>query len=156
MADIREQILARLVVVCQGVTGISAVARNKLDVPGLVRPAVLINGGAEQLLSRAPAARFSEVQLMELTPQVLLLARADDGNEAGTLLSLYRNRVVVAVLGDGPGSPPGGTLRDLVTRNGGIRYEGCAEPELTPESKEPRLELQFVFTYPLKLSDITA
>lgn len=156
MADIREQILARLVVVCQGVTGIAAVARNKLDVPGLVRPAVLINGGAEQLLTRHERARFSQVQLMDLTPQVLLLVRADDGNEAGTLLSLYRNRVVAAVLDDGFGSPVSGTLRELVTTNGGIRYEGCAEPELTPESKEPRLELQFVFTYPLKLSDLAA
>lgn len=150
MADIREQILLRLVAVCAAVSGIQAAARNRLDVPALQRPAVLINGGGEQLLSSPrPAARFGQVQLMELTPQITLLVRSDDGNEAGALLSLYRSRLAAAILGDT-------SLRSLVTTNGGIRYEGCAEPDPIPESKEARLELQIAFTYPLKLSDLAA
>lgn len=146
MADIREQILARLVTVC-AVTGIVAVARNRLDVPLTQRPAVLINGGGEEVLTRSPGARFGQVQMMDLTPQITVLVRADTGDEAGSLLSLFRSRVVNAVLSDA-------TLRTLVTTNGGIRYEGCSEPDPLPESKEPRIELQVVFTYPLKLSDL--
>lgn len=149
MADIREQILARLVTVCAGVTGVVSVGRNLTDVPLMQRPAVMINGGAEQLLTRHERARFSQVQMMELTPHVILLVRADTGAEAGALMSLLRGRLVNAILADA-------TLRALVTTNGGIRYEGCSENEPTPESKEPRLELQIVFTYPLKLSDLAA
>lgn len=141
--------MARLVTVCAGATGVVTVGRNLTDVPLMARPAVTINGGAEQMVSSPrPAARFSQVQIMELTPQVLLLVRSDTGPEAGSLMSLFRGRLVNAILADA-------TLRGLVTTNGGIRYEGCNEIEPTPESKEPRLELQFVFTYPLKLSDLT-
>lgn len=150
MADIREQILARLVTVCEGVTGIVSVGRNLTDVPLMARPAVTINGGAEQMISSPPpGARFSQVQLMELTPGITLLLRADTGAEAGSLMSLFRGRLVNAILSDA-------TLRSLVTTNGAIRYEGCNEVDPTPESKEPRLELQFVFAYPLRLSDLAA
>lgn len=150
MADIREQILARLVTVCAGVTGIVSAGRNLTDVLLMSRPAVTINGGAEQMVSSPrPAARFSQVQLMELTPGIMLLVRSDTGTEAGSLMSLFRGRLVNAILSDA-------TLRTLVTTNGGIRYEGCNEVDPTPESKEPRLEINIVFTYPLKLSDLSA
>jgi len=150
VADIREQILARLVTVCAGVTGIVSTGRNLTDVPLMQRPAVTINGGAEEMVSSPrPNARFSQVQLMDLTPGITLLVRADTGAEAGTLMSLFRSRLVNAILADT-------TLRGIVTTNGAIRYEGCNEVDPTPESKEPRLELQVVFTYPLKLSDIAA
>lgn len=150
MADIREQIIARLVTVCDGVTGIETAGRNLTDVPLMSRPATLINGGAEQMVSSPrPAARFSQVQLMELTPGIILLVRSDTGAEGGSLMSLFRGRLVNAILSDA-------TLRTLVTTNGSIRYEGCNEVDPTPESKEPRLEINIVFTYPLRLSDLAA
>lgn len=150
MADIREQILTRLVAVCAGVTGIVAAGRNLTDVPLMSRPAVTINGGAEQMVSSPrPAARFSQVQIMELTPGITLLVRSDTGAEAGSLMSLFRGRLVNAILSDT-------SLRSLVTTNGAIHYDGCNETDPSPESKEPRLELQFVFSYPLKLADLTA
>lgn len=151
MADTREEILARLVAVCAGVTGIVSAARNRTDVPENRRPAVTIHGGAEQLLSRPGGAWFSQKQLVELTPQITVLVRADTGAEAGSLMSLFRNRLVVGILSDDE-------LRSLVGTSGGcgIRYEGCNETEPTPESKEPRLEIQIVFTYMLRLSDIAA
>jgi hypothetical protein len=46
------------------------------------------------------------------------------------------------------------TLQDLTGTAGGIRYEGCNVPEPTPESKEPRLDLNFTLTYTLRLSDL--
>jgi hypothetical protein len=150
VADIREQILARLVTVCAGVTGIVSAGRNLTDVPLMARPAVLINGGAEEMVSSPrPSGRFSEVQIMALTPGLTLLVRSDTGPDAGALMSLFRGRLVNAILADT-------TLRSLVTTNGAIRYDGCNETDPSPESKEPRLELQIVFIYPLKLSDLAA
>jgi hypothetical protein len=149
VADTRELILSRIPIVCANTTGIVSAGRNLTDVPLMQRPAAIVWGGAEQMLSSPrPSARFSEVQMMELSPQILVFVRADTGAEGGALMSLFRSRLVAAILADT-------TLRVLVTTNGGIRYEGCNEVEPTPESKEPRLELQIVFTYPLKLSDLT-
>lgn len=151
MADIREQILTRLVTVCAGVTGIVSAGRNVTDVPQNARPAVLITGGAEQILARAQTDRVThQKQTMELTPGIILLVRSDAGAEGGPLMSLFRSRLVSAILNDT-------TLRGLgnATR-GGLRYEGCNEIEPTPESKEPRLELQIVFTYALTISDLAA
>jgi hypothetical protein len=147
VADIREQILSRLVTVC-AVTGIVSVARNRTDVPLTQRPAVVIVGGAEEPHIEA-RNRFSGSQVMALTPQITVLVRADDGTEAGALLSLFRSRLLVAI-------PADATLRSLVTANGGIRYVGCSEQDPLPESKEPRLDLNFVFHYPLILSDLAA
>lgn len=148
MADIREQILSRLATVCAGVTGVTTAGRNLTDVPLMARPAVLVNGGAEQMISSPrPGARFSQVQLMELTPGITLLVRSDTGAEAGSLMSLFRGRLVAAILADA-------TLQSIVTTNGAIRYDGCNEVDPTPESKEPRLELQIAFTYPLRLADL--
>lgn len=149
MADIREQILTRLVTVCAAVTGVVTAGRNLTDVPLMARPAVLVSGGAEQVRIAVTGHRYrhSEVQTMDLTPGITLLVRSDTGAEAGSLMSLFRGRLVAAILADT-------TLRSLVTTNGAIRYDGCNETEPTPESKEPRLELQIAFTYPLRLADL--
>lgn len=152
MTDLREQILARLTLVCAGVTGIAAAARNRLDVPGLYRPAAIVLDGAEQLLLDRPGgsnARFGQVQLMELSPEIRLLLRADDGDDAGAVTSLFRGRVVNAILSDA-------SLRSVLGVNGAMRYEGCSMPEPSPDTKEPRLDINIVFTYPLRLSDIAA
>lgn len=148
MADVREEILARLLVVCTGVTGVVGTVRNQLDLPLIKRPGVAILDGSEQLLDRSAGARFSEVQRMELSPVITLLLRADTGSEAGSLMTLYRGRIVSAVLADT-------TLRGYVGTNGGIRYEGCSVPEPTPETKEPRMDISVVFTYPFRISDLS-
>lgn len=149
MADVREEILARLLVVCAGVTGIAGAIRNQLDLAYNARPGVAVLDGSEQLLDAANGARFSEVQRMELSPQITLLVRADNGSEAGALMTLYRGRIVSAVLSDA-------TLRGYVGRTGGIRYEGCSVPEPTPETKEPRMDISIVFTYPFRVSDLSS
>jgi hypothetical protein len=151
MIDVREQILERLPVVCAGVTGIGAVARNRLDVPGLTRPAVLIMDGVEETSLDRPAGgikRFSQIQFMELTPEIRILLRADDGTDAGAVTSLFRRRVISSILNDA-------ALQAIMGANGIIRYGGCSVPEPDPQTKEPRLDLTFVFTYPLRLSDLT-
>ena len=149
MADTREQILSRLVTVCQGVTGISAVARNETDVPGIARPAVIVHDGAEQFVLKPERVRFAEVQIMEMSPELELRVRADSGSEGGSLLSMFRNRLVVAI-------PADAALQTLVGTNGEIRYEGNSKPRPDPEAKDARMILEFVFRYPLRASDLAA
>lgn len=147
MADTRELILTRLVDVCAGVTGIATAVRNQSDVLVSSRPAVIINDGAEDFLDAPGGEKLSRAQRVELSPQILILVHADTGAEAGTLLTLFRNRVVYAVLTDA-------TLRDYVGTVGGMRFEGTAVEPPSPESKEPRMDINIVFTYVFKLTDL--
>jgi len=147
VADTREVLLARLVEVCGAVSGIRAVGRNTLDVAALNRPSVIIQDGIEQVRDIAQGARYSEVARMELSPGVTVIVRGSDSVDAGGLLSLYRSRLLTAVLTDAE-------LIAATGRNGGIRYEGCLVPSPDPEGKEHRLDLQLVFAYTFKLDDL--
>lgn len=147
MAEPRELILSRLVTVCAGVTGVMTAVRNQSDIIVTQRPGVIVNDGAEDFLDAPRGEQLSRVQRVELSPQILILVRADNGAEAGTLLTLFRNRVVHAVLSDA-------TLRSYVGTVGGMRFEGCAVEPPAPESKEPRMDLNIVFTYTFKLGDL--
>jgi hypothetical protein len=151
MPDQREAILSRLVTVCGAVAGINAVDRNRLDVSDMLRPAVIVLDGTETLLSAQPTssagATVSEKQRMELHPQIFIAVRGNGGGEAGSLLTLYRNRVVSAILNDA-------ALRSSVTPNGGMRYEGCVVPAPDAEAREYRIDINVVFTYIFSLSDL--
>jgi len=39
---------------------------------------------------------------------------------------------------------------------GGLRYDGCTVSEPTPETKEPRMDLNFTCVYTLAMSDLEA
>lgn len=152
MADRRELILSRLLAVCQGIDGVAAATRNRLDAPGLARPAIVIQDGAETLTTRLqPTARyrFGELQMMELHPVVELRLRAENGSEAGELVSLFRGRIINAVCGDM-------TLQEYVSTNGSIWLESFSQPEPAPDTQEPRASFEFAFLYPLKRSEIAA
>lgn len=151
MADTRELILSRLVTVCAGVTGIVSAVRNTSDVPLTGRPGIIVHDGAEARSGDEARTRhrFAQVQRMHLTPLVELRLRADSGAEAGTLISLFRGRILNAVAGDA-------TLQSYVGTNGDIWLEGFSVLEPTPESKEPRAQFEFVFAYVLKRGDLAA
>lgn len=142
----RETILARLLVVAQGLDGVQAVARNSADVPGLARPAFLIHDGSETLLDKPDNERFSRLLRMEMAPLVAILVHASEPS-AGTLLNIYRARFLAAVISDA------GILA-AIGGNGEIRYEGCSLEPATAEAKERRLELNLVFMYPFRASDL--
>lgn len=151
MSDPREAILSQLVTICGGVEGVNAVGRNTLDVSELLRPAVIVLDGMEQVATapltdyRAPTV--SKRQLMQLVPQIIIALRGNSGGEGGALLTLYRNRVLAAILNDA-------TLQASVTTNGGIRYTGCVVPPPDAEGREFRIDLNLTFTYPFNLSEL--
>jgi hypothetical protein len=149
MADPREPILARLAVVCAAVTDVAAVARNKRDVPGLARPAVIILDGAEARREmEEKRVRWSQVQFMDMSPTIRIIIRGDDGAEAGALLSLFRGRLAKAILSDA-------TLRGLVGTNGDIQYDDFGLEEIDPEGREFRATFTITFSYPFRLSDFS-
>lgn len=148
MADQRENILNRLVPVCLGVTGINAAVRNKKDVPGIVRPAAIILDGSESKRETEKHVKFSARQMMEMMPSIRIIARSDDGVDAGALLSTLRGRLVGAILSDAD-------LRSYVGANGDIQFDEYSVDEPDPETREFRATLGMTFTYPFHLSDFS-
>jgi hypothetical protein len=152
MTDRREDILTRLATVCGAVDGVASAVRNRLDVTKLQRPAVAIFDAAEQLLDQPMSSRgipgHSEIQRMELSPLISIHIRGTDSVDAGMLLSLYRSRLLAAVLNDP-------VLLAACSPNGSIRYEGATVAPPAAEGNEHRIDLALVFTYVFRLADIT-
>ena len=147
MADQREAILSRLVALCGEVDGVQAVARNRLDVAGLVRPAVVIFDGLEQMFDAPSDMHHSELQRMELAPVIMVIVRGGGAADPGVLMSSYRSQIVAGILRDS-------TILAAIGTNGRIRYDGCAVAPPDAEAKEHRIELSMTFRYVFRLGDL--
>jgi hypothetical protein len=156
VADQREAILSRLVAVCGAVSGVNAVGRNRLDVGAMLRPAVIILDGSESFVNAPSGTRIDVIQRMELSPAIVLALRGDDGAEAGTLMSLYRSRIIAAVLGDAELAALVLATAPGMSAAGGMRYGGCTVAIPDAEAKEHRIDLHMHFTYVFQISDIAA
>jgi hypothetical protein len=151
MASGRETILARLLLIAQGTSGINAAVRNAADAAGLTRPAIIIHDGSETRLDGPLSERFSRRQNRELTPEIFILAYASEP-DVGTLLNQCAERFLSALTQDTEllaaiGADPSGTTAD-----GEIRYESCVLEPAVAESRERRMLLTIVFTYPYKVA----
>jgi hypothetical protein len=149
VADEREIILSRLVALCGEVDGVQAVVRNTLDVAALARPAVVIHDGTE-LLASAPddiRARNSSVQIMEMSPLLMVIVRGGGAADPGVIMSLYRSQIVAGILRDS-------AILAAIGTNGRVRYEGCAVAVPDAEAQEHRIELSLTFRYPFRLDDL--
>jgi hypothetical protein len=149
--DQRENILSRLVAVCAAVQGVANAVRNRLDVGTLERPTIVILDGTESFVDApaGPLERHSQLQRMELLPALSIHVRGSDLVDGGNLLSLYRARILAAVLNDA-------ALIGYVGTNGRIRYAGAAVAVPAAEGKEYRIDLSLVFTYVFSLADLSA
>ena len=147
MADQREIILSRLVALCGEVDGVQAVVRNRLDVAGLARPAVVILDGLEQLFDAPPDMHHSQLQRMEMAPGITVIIRGGGAADPGVLMSFYRSQIVASVLRDG-------VILDAIGANGRIQYMGCAVMPPDAEAKEYRIELSLSFRYAFRLGDL--
>src|SRR4029077_13936328 len=147
MRDTRETILAACLRVAQAVEGMNVAARNVQDV-GLKRPAMLIHDGGETLLDRPRAERLSAIQRIDLAPSIVILV-GSTADDLGSLLNRFRGRFLADLLADPD-------LMALLEPNGAINYEVCTFEPITAESKEGRMELNIVFTYTFRISDLSS
>ena len=147
MADIRESILARLVVIATAVTGVTTVVRNRGALTDAKRPAIIIMDadevGDDGDPDRRPPASMRRVGM---TPQIYLLL-SGNAESVGASLNALRAKTVKAIMQDA-------TLIDLTLDNVGIRYDGCSTGLAMGRSMEGEMLLSFTFTYLLKAADL--
>ena len=141
--DKREQILARLVEVATGVSGISTVTRNSDEISEHKRPAIAVFDSDE---STDEAAERQDhpgraPNLVVMTPELLILLGTSP-ESVGPSLNALRAKLVKAVLTDAQ-------LIALAGANGRVRYAGCSTHLGHGRSMEGSMGVQFSFAYVL-------
>lgn len=148
--DRREQILSRLMTIFDETPGIVKAARNKEDVSGRARPAVIMHDAVEDFVDIGNRPNGAIKTFLNLSPQIYILL-GDRSDVVGSRVSEFRNVLVKAIWSDG-------ILRELVgisrNKESDIRYHGCGLDTTTGETREARLEIRFEFTYLLDLHEI--
>jgi hypothetical protein len=147
MASGRETILARLLLIARETEGIAAAVRNAADAPGLARPLIIIHDGSDAFVDKPASERLSRRQRMTLTPEIMILAYASEP-AVGTLLNLIAERFLSVLTQDAELIAAVGIDPTTKTGLGEIRYDGCTLEPAAAGSKERRLLLTIVFTYP--------
>ena len=140
MTDKRESILARLVTVCEGVTGIRSARRNSTDISEQHAPYIVVYDGDETADDGDPQGRpRGSVRLVRMTPEIYLVTTgASDG--LGTTINGFRASIINAILTDA-------TLAGLTVNGQGIRYDGCSTGLSKGTKPIGQVGLSFSFTY---------
>ena len=142
--DKREQILARLVQVAQGVSGISTVTRNSDEISEHKRPAIAVfdsDESADEAAERQDHPGRAP-NLVVMTPELLILLGTSP-ESVGPALNALRAKLVKAVLTDAQ-------LIAFAGPNGRVRYAGCSTHLGHGRSMEGSMGVQFSFAYVLR------
>ncbi len=151
MADVREDILARLLEVVASIPNIRSAQRNNVEIPEDQLPAAIVFDGDEETndasdLSMRPPNRPTMVRMH---PEIVIAQQAD---EAGSDLSGLRRELIKRVITDT-------ALNETIVKtgrfgNGAIRYLGCQTDLGWGRSLQGALRAQFMFKYALKIEDL--
>jgi hypothetical protein len=146
MTDVREDILARLLVVVAGIPNIRSSHRNNVDIPEDSLPAVVVFDGDEETNGADDrSARLSgRPYVARMMPEIVIAQQAE---LVGGELSTLRRELIRRVLNDT-------TLIAHVGGNGAIRYLGCQTDIGWMRSLHGALLAQFMFQYSLKIEEL--
>lgn len=149
MPDVREQILAHLLTIAEGVPSAKMVARNRGSISEGARPAIIILDADEAVEEEELSGRTrpaNSPQMVVMTPEIFVMVSkraADIGAELNTM----RRQIVRRILTDA-------ALRNLLGPNGEVRYAGCGTALATGRSMEGEMALSFAFRYILRPNDL--
>lgn len=146
MADVRENILARLLVVVAGIPNIRSAQRNNIEIPEDQLPAVIVFDGDEETDGAADrsARPSTRPYVVRMHPEIIIAQQAD---EVGSELTTLRRELIKRVLTDT-------VLNQQIGGNGAIRYLGCQTDLGWGRSLQGALRAQFVFQYALKIEEL--
>jgi hypothetical protein len=151
MADVREDILARLLELVGTIPNIRSAHRNNVDITEDQLPAALVldgdeeSDGAGDVSMKQPHRPYN----VQMTPEIIIAQQAD---EVGSDLSTLRRELIKRVLTDTE-------LNEQIVKtgrhgNGAIRYLGCQTDLGWMRSLHGALRAQFLFKYTLRPDDL--
>jgi len=151
VADVRENILARLVAVAASIPGIKSAQRDNVDITEEHLPVAMVFDGDEETndagdQSMRPAHRPTVVQM---TPEITIIDMAD---LIGPALNIYRAELIKRVTTDTE-------LNEQIVKtgrhgNGAIRYLGCDVGIAWVRERHGALHARFLFKYVLKPDEL--
>jgi hypothetical protein len=151
VADVREDILVRLLEVVATIPNIRSAQRNNVEIPEDQLPAAIVFDGDEETdaasdLSMRPANRPT---IVRMHPEIIIAEQAD---EVGSELTTMRRELIKRVMTDT-------LLNEQIVKtgrfgNGAIRYLGCQTDVGWMRSLHGALRAQFMFKYALKIEDL--
>lgn len=151
MADVREDILARLLEVVATIPNIRSAHRNNVDITEDQLPAVLLLDGDEDSdgASDVSMKQSHRPYNVQMTPEIIIAQQAD---EVGSDLTTLRRELIKRVLTDTE-------LNEQIVKtgrfgNGAIRYLGCQTDLGWMRSLHGALRAQFLFKYTLRPDDL--
>ena len=145
MADVREDILARLLEVVATIPNIRSAYRNNIETAENQLPAVIVLDGDEET-SEANNRPSNSPVLVQMTPGFIL--QTQDANTAGSVVNTFRGEMIKRVLFDTE-------LSNLIAKSsprgdGAIRYLGCQTDVGWMRTGYAALTAQFMFKYTLR------
>ena len=151
MADVREDILARLFEVVATIPNMRSAHRNNVDIPEDQLPAVIVLDGDEEsdgssdVSMKQPHRPYN----VQMTPEIIIAQQAD---EVGSDLTTLRRELIKRILMDTE-------LNEQIVKtgrhgNGAIRYLGCQTDLGWMRSLHGALRAQFLFKYTLRPDDL--
>jgi hypothetical protein len=153
MADVREDILARLLEVVAAIPNIRSAHRNNIDLPETQLPAVIVldgdeeSDGASDVSMKQPHRPYN----VQMTPGIVVQVQ-DDNVVLGSIITTFRGELIKRVLTDT-------ALNEQIVKtgqfgNGAIRYLGCQTDVGWTRTGYAALTAQFMFKYSLKPDDL--
>jgi hypothetical protein len=144
--DYRDLILDQCVTLLGQIEGITQAVRNRADVIGKSRPAIIVHDGTESVEIQPDRQPRLGVAVMNLIPQISLLISLPT-DDWGPILAKYRSLIIQAMVNDA-------TLIGYAF-NGEIKYDGCSTaPPATSDQKEGQMDFDFTIRYVLRVADL--
>jgi hypothetical protein len=147
--DRREEALARLHEIIDGIEGIRKGYRNLDDIAGIARPCSRMFDGAEGLNENAASPgehRGGGGHVLTMRPPIGI-ALSGTPETIGTELNKMRVKFIKAITTDA-------ALLSICGRNGRIRYEGLTSEIAAGRAVEGESFLLFAISYPLIPSEL--
>jgi hypothetical protein len=152
--DRRELVLARCEVLIGQVPGIKLAERNRGEVTGKRRPAIIMHDGAEEVVeadsTHEGGARNSQVQRMRMEPQ-FLIRLSGEAEDVGPEANALRSALLKTLFSDD-------VLLDLLgvenSRSTRIAYLGGGLTTEEGEQRECTMEVNLALTYVFRLVDL--
>lgn len=150
MADVREDILARLLEVVATIPNLRSAQRNNVDIPEDQLPAAIVFDGDEESdgASDVSMKQSHRPYNVQMTPEIVI---AEQSDEVGSDLTTLRRELIKRVLTDTELNTIAKTGR---LGNGAIRYLGCQTDLGWARSLHGALRAQFMFKYTLRPEEL--
>lgn len=147
MADIREEILARLLIVVGVVVGTDKAFRNQIEIPESARPAIVILD-ADEIADEADNNRKRPAispRIVSMSPEIYILVGSKPA-DIGTDLNTLRTALIKAILTD--------DSLVALCHDGQVIYDGFSTGLAAGRSMEGEAGVSFTFPYVLRPSQL--